>query len=83
MPVALVSPSLCLLSGLIIISTPFSLKSASICMINYRVTLLINKLIEHMVTFTIVESHLEAQLTKPPVCVPDLETDVVWCQRHH
>lgn len=39
-------------------------------MINYIVTLLIDKLIEHMVTFTVLES--QANLTKPPVFVPDL-----------
>lgn len=34
-----------------------------------------------MVTFTILES--QANLTKPPIFVSDLETDAVWCQRYH
>ena len=50
-------------------------------MINCIVTLLINKLIEHMVMFTILES--QANLTKPPVFVLDLGTGAVWCQRYH
>ena len=78
---ATVSPSLHLSSGHIIISTPFSLKSAPAQMINCIVTLLINKLIEHMVMFTVLES--QANLTKPPVFVLDLGTDAVWCQRYH
>ena len=50
-------------------------------MINCIVTLLINKLIEHMVMFTVLES--QANLTKPPVFVLVLGTDAVWCQRYH
>lgn len=50
-------------------------------MINYIVTLLINKLIEHMATITILES--QANFTKPAVFVPDLRTGEVWCKRYH
>lgn len=67
--------------GAIINCTPSSLKSAHVWMINYTVTLLINKQIEHMVTLMVLES--QADLTKPPAFVPDLETDAVRWQRYH
>lgn len=73
---AIVRPSFYLSSGIINMSTPFTLQSAPAWMINYKVTLLINKLTEHMVMFTVLES--QTNLTKPPVFVPDLGTDAVW-----
>lgn len=77
---AILSPSLYLLSD-VISSILFSLKSTPIWMINYIITLLISKLIEHMAMFTVLES--QVNLTKPPVFVPDLGTDAIWCQKYH